>query len=129
MSTLRLCQKLDNMSPKLLIDRNQFLLNSLNKRLARVTNALSTESARKLSSLTARFQALSPKHTLQRGYSILRDPSDGRLLPNVGSIRKGQTLEAEMTDGWVECIVKNANRYHPRATAIRDSKQTRTKSK
>ena len=44
------------------------------------------------------LQALSPRHLLARGFSLLRD-GQGRLLRSVGQISAGDPLTAEMADG------------------------------
>ncbi len=44
------------------------------------------------------LQALSPRHLLARGFSLLRD-GEGRLLRSVGQISPGDPLTAELADG------------------------------
>ncbi|WP_216903744.1 exodeoxyribonuclease VII large subunit [Synechococcus sp. CCY 9618] len=44
------------------------------------------------------LQALSPRHLLARGFSLLRD-GEGRLLRSVLQIRVGEPLTAELADG------------------------------
>ena len=69
----------------------------------------SDNPARELSSLAARLRGLNVRHTLQRGYTILRDTIDGRVVSNAATVQGGQTLEAELAHGWLQCTVDRAN--------------------
>jgi exodeoxyribonuclease VII large subunit len=51
------------------------------------------------------LQALSPRHLLARGFSLLRD-GDGRLLRSVAQLQPGQGITAELADGRVALQVR-----------------------
>ncbi|MEA5411101.1 exodeoxyribonuclease VII large subunit [Synechococcus sp. BA-120 BA3] len=51
------------------------------------------------------LQALSPRHLLARGFSLLRD-GDGRLLRSVKQLRPGAGITAELADGRVALQVQ-----------------------
>lgn len=109
MTRLRLRQRLDNASPHLLINKSQLFSTNLRQRLGRLYRNLAVSPARELSSLTARLHALSPRHTLQRGYSILRDTVDGSIVSSAAAVQRGQDLKAELAHGWLQCTVDRVN--------------------
>lgn len=55
---------------------------------------------RRLGTLAARLEALSPLATLQRGYSVARS-SDGQVLRALDDLPAGTTFELRVTDGRV----------------------------
>ena len=106
---LRLRQRLNSASPHLLLEKNFLYVDNLNQRLGRLCRDLAINPARELSSLAARLRGLNVRHTLQRGYTILRDTVDGRVVSNAVTVQRGQTLEAELAHGWLQCTVDRAN--------------------
>jgi exodeoxyribonuclease VII large subunit len=63
------------------------------------------------------LQALSPRHLLARGFSLLRD-GQGRLLRSVAQIQPGARLTAELADGR---MVVQVERIEPAGTEAGDS--------
>jgi exodeoxyribonuclease VII large subunit len=59
------------------------------------------------------LQALSPRHLLARGFSLLRD-GEGRLLRSVLQIRAGDPLSAELADGRLTLQVQGVEPEAPR---------------
>ena len=114
-TTLRLWQRLNNASPHLLLEKSHLYVDNLNQRLGHLCRNLAINPVRELSSLTARLHGLSTRHTLQRGYTILRDAIDGRVISNAAAVQRGQALEAELAHGWLQCTVDGANTHgrHP----------------
>jgi exodeoxyribonuclease VII large subunit len=108
-ATLRLWQRLNSASPHLLLEKSQLYVDNLNQRLGHLCRNLPINPVRELSSLTARLHGLSTRHTLQRGYTILRDATDGRVISNAAVVQRGQALEAELAHGWLQCTVDDAN--------------------
>ena len=54
-----------------------------------------------LSALMERLYTLSPRATLERGYSIALD-GDGRLVASVERVAEGDSLELVLSDGRVD---------------------------
>jgi exodeoxyribonuclease VII large subunit len=108
-AALRLRQRLNSASPHLVLEKNQFYVDNLVQRLDRLCRNLAFNPTRELSSFTARLHALSSRHTLQRGYTILRDAVDGRVISNAVAVQRGQAVEAELAHGWLQCTVERAN--------------------
>ena len=115
-TALRLRQRLDKTSPHHLFEKHQLFVTALQQRLARLGQNLAINPTRELGSLAARLHGLSPRHTLQRGYTILRDPADRRVVSNAATVQRGQHLEAELAHGWLRCTVdqRNTNDRRPK---------------
>jgi len=93
------------------------------RRLDQARDQLVRLQARSTSSLTQRLQllnsslgglartldALSPLHTVTRGYSILTD-SDGHALTRTTELRIGQRVRARMQDGEADLLVEGVTR-------------------
>lgn len=54
--------------------------------------------------LAAQMRALSPRHTLERGYSIVRT-ADGRVLDSVARVTAGDTITVRVADGTIDSTV------------------------
>ena len=61
------------------------------------------------------LQALSPRHLLARGFSLLRD-SDGQVLRSVKQLQPGAGVTAELADGRVALLVKAVEPDGPNGT-------------
>ena len=115
-TTLRLRQRLNSVSPHLLLEKNHLYVDNLDQRRGRLCRNLAINPAHELSSLAARLHGLSTRHTLQRGYTILRDAVDGRVVSNATAVQRGQALEAELAHGWLQCTVDRAHTRSRRPT-------------
>ena len=94
----------------MLVDNHKLNIKGINRRLDQLKSTMIDNPESKLASVAGRLRALSPEHTLQRGYSILRDASDGHLLASVNSAQDGQSLEIEMLGGWLESSVDRVHK-------------------
>jgi len=92
-------------------------------RLERLRDQLSRLQARSTNSLTQRLRllhsslgglartldALSPLHTVARGYSILTD-TEGKALTRIAELQTGQHVRARLQDGEARLLVEGVNR-------------------
>lgn len=69
-------------------------------RLERRARSTTEERRRRLGTLAARLEALSPLATLQRGYAVARS-TEGRILRTVEDLPTGTTFRLRVTDGTV----------------------------
>ena len=99
------------------MEKNHLYVDSLRQRLGHLCRNLTINPVRELSSLTARLQGLSAHHTLQRGYTILRDAVDQSVVSNAAAVQRGQVQEAELAHGWLQCTVDRANTRDRHPTA------------
>jgi len=65
-----------------------------------------------LTTRTARLAALSPRRTLERGYSITSD-ADGRVLTDAGAVQAGARLRTVLRHGSLESIVDRVKTGSP----------------
>lgn len=108
-ATQRAARRLDNMAASL--ERlSATRLQPLNARLDRMADALRTvtanatrHSATKLQGYAALIEALSPKATLRRGFSITR--LNGRALTNAAQLAPGDTIVTELADGTISSTI------------------------
>jgi exodeoxyribonuclease VII large subunit len=75
-------------------------LDRATSRLERATRDAARERRRRLATLAARLDTLSPLATLQRGYSVART-GDGRVLRRLADFPAGTAFELRVTDGTV----------------------------
>ena len=54
------------------------------------------------------IKLLHPSNTLQRGYSIVK--SRGKSIPSVTQISIGDTIEVELTDGFLKAMINEINK-------------------
>jgi exodeoxyribonuclease VII large subunit len=87
--------------PRDLLDTRQQRLDDLMRRLSTVSKYLMEVESNRLDSLWERLEALSPRATLDRGYSIALDP-EGSLVSTVDRISVGDPMELVLADGRVD---------------------------
>ena len=76
-----------------------------------LTSQMLVESkVNRLSSASARLRALSPYHTVNRGYAILTDRDNGKLITHANTVRPGQKLRTQIADGSIESIVNHVKK-------------------
>ncbi len=88
-------------SPTTIIQSAQLRLAGLNEKLERRGNQTLTEAGQKLSQLASKLQTLSPLATLERGYAIVTDDSDQRVLTDATDIEPGSKIRARLQSGQV----------------------------
>jgi exodeoxyribonuclease VII large subunit len=81
-------------------------------RLERATRATAQERRRRLGTVAARLEALSPLATLHRGYSVAHAP-DGRILRRVADFPVDTTFELRVLDGTVAAKATGPLRREP----------------
>jgi exodeoxyribonuclease VII large subunit len=88
----------------------------LRERLAALAGRLGERVARqfqhrreRMARVAEMLRLLSPKHTLQRGYSLTADAS-GRLLRSAAEVAEGAQLTTEFVDGKVESVVQRVSK-------------------
>lgn len=84
----------------------------------RLTTSISSgleQRRRQLAATVRELNAVSPLGTLQRGYSVLREPESGRVIGSVAAITQGDRLEAMLADGRVALTVEDVVAQDPTA--------------
>src|SRR5579863_3542836 len=92
-------RELQRAHPQSLLDaRRQSLDDTVALLQDRFTYILSLRQER-LSGLELRLETLSPLHTIQRGYAIVRRDSDGNLVTSVQQVAASEALTVQVADG------------------------------
>ncbi len=87
--------------------RHQSRQRELASRLGKAAQRLFAARQQQLGTLVRTLDTLSPLATLTRGYAIIRRPADGRVLHRAAEARRGETLEAQLSEGWLVCEIKD----------------------
>ena len=86
------------LSPRSYLDSSRQRLDASIERLdQRVANVLERQRAR-LKLQSTRLRAVSPQHTLSRGYAVVRG-SDGQIVSSVHHIRSRDQIAVQVADG------------------------------
>lgn len=102
----RLQQRLWARSPVTRVALLQQRLDGLDRRLARAWTDMVRYRRQRLAATAHALHAVSPLATMQRGFSVLRDPKTGTVVRQVSQARVGSDIEALMADGVVDLRVK-----------------------
>lgn len=80
-------------------------LDDLASRLQRAATGRAERSRDRLEALAARLQAVGPERVLARGFSLLTRPGETVPLRRAADLEPGDTLEARLGEGALECQV------------------------
>ena len=61
----------------------------------------------RVAGLAARLQGVGPRNTLERGYAILTDRRDGRIIRGIRDVSPGDGITARLADGLLDCMVED----------------------
>ncbi|OGE04517.1 exodeoxyribonuclease VII large subunit [Candidatus Curtissbacteria bacterium RIFCSPLOWO2_01_FULL_41_18] len=99
---------------KQLITQADEKLKKVLRDMAMNTKLLIAKNSQKLESAKRTLMALSPKNTLERGYSIVADNS-GKIAKSIDSIVVGSTVAVKLVDGSFKSSVKSKVIYDKRS--------------
>jgi len=91
-------------TPQARLAQTRERLASHEQRLDAAWSRLDQQSRHRLTQARTRLELLSPKATLERGYSITRH-EDGRIVRSVGSVKRGDKLTTLVSDGEIRSVV------------------------
>ncbi len=106
MTLKRLSERTAFKQPYSKIYQERMLLDVQKRYLEKALTVINTKARNSLSMLAARLDTLSPLSSLARGYSITRSGKDHTLIKSIQSVRVGDKLEVNLTDGRLECLVE-----------------------
>ena len=95
-------------SPSKRIQYLQSKYENINSRFQRATKQLINAKTKKLQHLVYTLDALSPLHTLKRGYSIVKDEKNN-IIRNIDSVTKNQTIKTELSKGHIYSTITEIN--------------------
>jgi len=97
--------KLQRHSPAQLLGRLQLQQDLLAQRLGTVVQGLLAEKRRRLELACRSLDTISPLATLQRGYAIVSQLPERRILRQATSVKAGDRVEARLAEGTLVCTV------------------------
>ncbi|MBD3671268.1 MAG: exodeoxyribonuclease VII large subunit [Gammaproteobacteria bacterium] len=100
-----LSHRLRQNSPALHIGRQQERVIQLHARLHKAMHYGSESRNRRLQSLVRALDAVSPLAVLARGFAIIRDGEDGKIIKDSSTVSAGDTIEAKLHKGRLQCTV------------------------
>ncbi len=92
--------------PETLYTASMQQLDKLDERLRRAEENLVGAKEKRLSSLTAKLDVLSPLAVLARGYSVTAD-REGRLVKSISQLRNGDVIKTRLADGMLYACVES----------------------
>jgi exodeoxyribonuclease VII large subunit len=98
-------EKFKLLSPAAVIRAYRQRLETESRRLDAACARYRQEQRLRLSHLTGKLELLSPKSTLQRGYSITRTP-EGNIVKSIKAVKSGETIRTLVADGEFESVAK-----------------------
>jgi len=104
-SLKELNEKLQRHSPTQLLGRLQLQQDLLAQRLGTAVLVLLAEKRRRLELACRSLDTISPLATLQRGYAIVSQLPERRILRQAASVKTGDRLEARLAEGTLVCTV------------------------
>lgn len=81
---------------------------NINARFQLATKQLMSIKTEKLQHLVYTLDALSPLHTLKRGYAIIKD-QDNNIIRNVSNLQKNQIIKTELAKGYIFSKITEIN--------------------
>ena len=104
-SLKELNERLQRHSPTQLLGRLQLQQDLLAQRLGTAVLGLLAEKRRRLELACRSLDTISPLATLQRGYAIVSQLPERRILRQAASVKAGDRLEARLAEGTLVCTV------------------------
>ncbi len=109
----RLENRLIRVSPLAKVQSDRQRLDDLSRRLTLALQHLILLQKTRLDGFQQRLLALNPQTVLHRGYTILTQPG-GQPVHSVYQVQPGDTLEARLSDGWLQVQVLQAQSQSPK---------------
>lgn len=91
-------------NPVTIIEKHETVLNQYAYSLRVTAKNYLQKETQILSSLDSKIQALSPKQTMQRGYSVTTD-SDGKIIKSITDLQNGQNINIYLADGQADAQI------------------------
>lgn len=99
-------QHIAGVHPSARISRLRQELLLLSERAERRVTSQLEQIGRAQGEATARLDALSPLHTLARGFSVVERQADGRIVRNASELHSGEEVRLRLHQGSALCVVE-----------------------
>ena len=108
-SLTKMHEKLQRHSPRQLLGRLEMEQGLLAQRLVTAMHGLLMEKRRRLELACRSLDTISPLATLQRGYAIVSQLPERRILRQAATVKPGDRVEARLAEGTLICTVEAAD--------------------
>ena len=108
-SLTKMHEKLQRHSPRQLLGRLEMEQSLLAQRLVTAMHGLLMEKRRRLELACRSLDTISPLATLQRGYAIVSQLPERRILRQAATVKPGDRVEARLAEGTLICTVEAAD--------------------
>ena len=95
-------------APSQRIQQSRLQYESINSRFQRATKQLMSAKTKRLQHLVYTLDAVSPLHTLKRGYAIIKDQNNN-IIRNIDDVNKNQTIKTELAKGHIYSTITEIN--------------------
>ena len=95
-------------APSQRIQQSRLQYESMNSRFQRATKQLMSAKTKRLQHLVYTLDAVSPLHTLKRGYAIIKDQNNN-IIRNVNDVNKNQIIKTELAKGHIYSTITEIN--------------------
>ena len=99
-------QRLRQCDPRLLVGQRRERVQALRARLAQAGRHAVGHERDRLATLVRTLESVSPLATVQRGYAILRDESEGCVIRHIEHVCDGERVRARVSNGELLCRVE-----------------------
>lgn len=104
-----LTHRLLRMKPGPAVAARRTALFQASRRLREQTLGKWHQIRQRVANAESRLRLLSPRHVLERGYSITLDAESGRIIRSAAEVRPGQRLCTQVNEGEIESTVQRAS--------------------
>jgi exodeoxyribonuclease VII large subunit len=108
-SLTKMHENLQRHSPRQLLGRLEMEQGLLAQRLVTAMHGLLMEKRRRLELACRSLDTISPLATLQRGYAIVSQLPERRILRQAATVKPGDRVEARLAEGTLICTVEAAD--------------------
>ncbi|GIP32276.1 exodeoxyribonuclease VII large subunit [Paenibacillus sp. J2TS4] len=101
----RLEQAVSSFNPKRQVDYARRRTEDSHKRIVQAMQVLYRMERSRFTSQLRQLDSLSPLKIMQRGYSLVYDEQEKRLIKSINQVQPGDLLKVRLTDGQLDCHV------------------------
>ncbi|WP_307467292.1 exodeoxyribonuclease VII large subunit [Paenibacillus harenae] len=87
-------------------------LQGTSKQLEQSMSAYVKDNKKQLYSMMKQLDALSPLKVMSRGYSLVYDENERKLIKSINEVETGSFIKVKLADGQLDCVVRSLEGEH-----------------
>jgi len=107
-NTLKQSYSKTNLAPSQQVQQFQLRYENINTRFQRAAKQIMSAKTKRLQHLVFTLDALSPLHTLKRGYAIIKDKNNN-IIRTTSDVKKDQVIKTELAKGYIFSTITEIN--------------------